>query len=550
MSCRKFLSASPYHPTRLIEIAPLASAFDDELHLRNAGEHSPEVPYMTLSHCWGKSEFLKLTKTTSQRLQDGFSGADTLSKTFQDAITICRKLGVIYLWIDSLCIFQDSPEDWRCEAAQMGQVYENSLCNIAATWASDDEEGCFKDRDGFLVQRCTVKSDWDNHNNGTWEIIDQDLWDNEMNRAPLNRRGWVMQERWLSPRVLHYGRNQLLWECGELDACETYPGGLPELLKNHLSGFKLGPEAAASLGYTGQANATTSDTSSCYGGEVATTTSDTSSCYGSEVATPTSDTSSYYRGTWDSMLMQYSVTSLTKEEDKLIAISGIAKRMQGLLNDDYLAGLWRKDLPIQLLWTVACFEPANFMPLPRPRIYRAPSWSWASVDGKIESYHYQYENYEGILVTILDAGVTPVGADSTGQIKDGYIRLNGRIFPAELLQVQGLGWPVSHTLRVNSEDIVGFFDSDTEPQALGNSSIYFLPIWSITLPADPPVPLQAQPWFKGLILQPAAKGNGTYERIGAFTVTGEESYSALKQSQAYKNESLYEKANGETIVLI
>ena len=80
---------------------------------------------MTLSHCWGKSEFLKLTKTTFQRLRDGFLAAETLSKTFEDAIIICRELGVKYLWIDSLCIFQDSPEDWRCEAAQMGQVYEN-----------------------------------------------------------------------------------------------------------------------------------------------------------------------------------------------------------------------------------------------------------------------------------------------------------------------------------------------------------------------------------------------------------------------------------------
>ena len=274
-SCRKFLSASPYHPTRLIEVAPLASALDDELHLRIAGEHSPEVPYITLSHCWGKSEFLKLTKTTFQRLRDGFSGSDTLSETFQDAITICRELGVTYLWIDSLCIFQDSSEDWRYEAAQMGHVYENSLCNIAATGASNDEEGCFKDRDGSLVQRCTIKSQWDNHNNGTLEIIDDRLWKNEMNQAPLNQRGWVMQERWLSPRVLHYGRNQILWECGELDACETYPGGLPELLRDYLSGFKLDPEAGAFLGYCANGNAITSYTNSSRRKKVATSTSDT-----------------------------------------------------------------------------------------------------------------------------------------------------------------------------------------------------------------------------------------------------------------------------------
>ncbi len=503
--CTKYLSASPYHPTRLIEIAPLASDSDDELHLRDAGEHSPEVPYMTLSHCWGKSEFLKLTATTSQRLRDGFSGADTLSKTFKDAIIICRELGLKYLWIDSLCILQDSSEDWRREAAHMGQVYENSLCNIAATGASNDEEGCFKDRDVSLLQRCTIKSEWDNQNNGTWEIIDVNFWGTRTNGAPLNQRGWVMQERWLSPRVLHYGRDQLLWECSEVDTCETYPGGLPKPLRNWSSGFKLDPELLKSLKYR-RSNAVT-----------------------------TSNPDLLYRSTWDAIVRKYSVTSLTKGEDKLVVISGIAKRMQGLLHDEYLAGLWRKDLPSQLLWFVIGDEPAKSLPS-RPRPYRAPSWSWASVDAEVIGV---YAKYDGLFVTVLDAGVTPVGADSTGQIKDGFIRLNGRIFPAELDPMLN---GIHFTLRVNSEDLHGHCDLDTRPQASGNLNVYFLPIRSHIV--------KNNPWIDGLILQAAAQGNGTYERIGTYTVIGEKSCSVLEQSQASEDKSLYENANGETIVLI
>ena len=505
--CTKYRSATPFHPSRLIEIAPLASASDDELHLRIAGEHSPEVHYITLSHCWGKSEFLKLTKTTSQRLRDGFSATDTLSKTFQDAITICREFGVKYLWIDALCIFQDSPEDWRCEAAQMGQVYENSLCNIAATWASNAEEGCFEDRDESLLRRCIIKSGWDNQKNGTWEIIAADFWDDRMNQAPLNKRGWVMQERWLSSRVLHYGEDQILWECSELDACETYPSGLPKSLHNAVSGFKLDPELIALRDFQQDG------------------------CTESVV-----DLS--HRSIWSSLVNRYSVTSLTKKEDKLVAISGIAKRMQSLLDDEYLAGLWRKDLPYQLLWSVITNGQARFLAPTRPRPYRAPSWSWASVD---EAVSVEGGRCDGIMITILDAVVTPVGADSTGQIKDGFIRLNGRIFPAELVQCSAQ-LPRYMTVRVDSEMFETTCYLDVKPEALGGLSAYLLPIRSYDY--------KNTPWVAGLILQAAPKGNGTYERIGYCTVHGERSCSALHKSQAYKDKSLYENGNGETIVLI
>ena len=498
------MSANPYHPTRVIEVAPFASSSDDELHLRIVGEHKPDIPYMTLSHRWGRSEFLKLTTSTYQRLRDGFSRADTLSKKFQDAVTICQKLGVRYLWIDSLCIFQDSLEDWRCEAAQMGQVYGNSLCNIAATGALSDEEGCFKDRDGSLPQPCTIKSEWDNQNNKTWEIISSNFWDSRTNRAQLNQRGWVMQERWLSPRVLHYGRDQLLWECGELDACETYPGGLPKPLRDLRSGFKLDPELLKPLEYR---------------------------------SAITSDPDLLYRGLWYEIVAKYSGTNLTKGEDKLVAISGIAKRIQGLLDDEYLAGLWRKNLPFQLLWTVEHRWPGTYLHLTRPRPYRAPSWSWASVDDVVWT---RIADDGTILTTILDAGVTPIGADSAGQIKDSFIRLNGRIYPAEVVSRPGYE-KIESGLQVNSKDLHGYCMLDTQPP-LGTVNVYYLPIRSYI---D-----EKRSWLTGLILQPAAHRNGTYERIGVYAINSKESYSAILQSQAYKDESLYENANGKSIVLI
>jgi hypothetical protein len=87
---------------------------------------------MTLSHCWGLVDFFKLTTKTLSLMLAGI-GTDTLASTFQDAIRTARFLGVEYLWIDALCILQDSKEDWELESATMGKVYGNGLCNLAAT---------------------------------------------------------------------------------------------------------------------------------------------------------------------------------------------------------------------------------------------------------------------------------------------------------------------------------------------------------------------------------------------------------------------------------
>ena len=318
-----------------------------------------------------------------------------------------------------------------------------------------------------------------------------------------------MQERWLSPRVLHYGRDQLLWECRELDACETYPDGLPKPLRDFRSGFKIDPEVLKPLEYWRQDDNTESHPDSVH------------------------------LGTWDSIVRKYSVTSLTKGEDKLVAISGIAKRMQGLLDDEYLAGLWRKDLPGQLLWWVdngdLVPESPTELPPARPRPYRAPSWSWASIDHEIST---GYRGHDGILIAILNAGVTPVGPDSTGQIKDGFIRLNGRIFLAELFRES-----IYPKLRMNSEILDGLCDFDPQVPTIGTISVYCMPILSYNYK-------EGEPWLEGLILQAAARGNGTYERIGRHICMGEKSCSALLHSQADKDKSLYEDANGETIVLI
>lgn len=494
-NCVKTLPINAYHPTRLIEIVPLATASNYKVFLRIADEYSQKDPYITLSHCWGESKFLKLTKITYHRLQAGILGPETLSKTFQDAFRICQELGIRYLWIDALCIFQDSDEDWQREAACMGHVYENSFCNIAATAASNSDEGCFKARDISMVQPCTIKTTWSNQINESWEIMAESFWASRIAQAPLNSRGWVVQERWLSPRILHYGRHQILWECSELSACETYEGGLPEPLQNRASKFKLDPAGDASV---------------------------------------PSD-SGHYRS-WARIVELYSAAKLTKPHDKLIALSGIAQRMQNLLGDHYLAGLWRRHLPSQLLWSLSH---RVVKPPTRPKPYRAPSWSWASMDVGVR---FPLEDDGTSLITVISVGVTPVTSDATGQIRDGFIRIKGKIFPGLYLSPAKPSDVASIQLLGKDRKMVMAVELDTSRQDLGQFRVYCLPIVSL--------PGWDGPSLAGLVLEAATQGNGTYERIGTFDVHNRVFPPNLDPNQLVEDKSLYEDANGETIMLI
>jgi hypothetical protein len=151
VQCRED-SDKDWLPTRLIDIGPTFSQSNARLIVSarmSPRERRGPVNYVALSHIWGKSQFTKLTTSNFQGLQESISPSD-LSQTFQDAIIVARRLGVRYLWIDSLCIVQDSPEDWQTESSMMNVVYKNSLCTIAASEATEPHHGLQKQRHEFI----------------------------------------------------------------------------------------------------------------------------------------------------------------------------------------------------------------------------------------------------------------------------------------------------------------------------------------------------------------------------------------------------------------
>lgn len=202
-------------PTRLLYVG---NPDPDVLCLYCPKEDS-RAKYVALSHCWGELPDKEKQFCTSQDNVDrrlGEFSFSELPKTFQDAVRVTRELGIQYLWIDSLCIIQWNQKDWEREAKRMEDVFASAYCTIAATSAVHSNMG-FLDRNVSVYVQDT--SGWRFY---VCTDIDIDDFDNDVGKAQLNTRAWVMQERILSRRTIHFSANQTYWECGEGVYCENF----------------------------------------------------------------------------------------------------------------------------------------------------------------------------------------------------------------------------------------------------------------------------------------------------------------------------------------
>jgi hypothetical protein len=347
-------------PTRLIYLMKV-----DHIKLVLSSSLIEPCQYITLSHCWGDLKLTSLTNETAAQLFDaGGIEVTTLPQTFQDAISVCWRLGLRYLWIDSLCIQQDNEEDWAREAASMSSVYFNSFCNIAASAAQNASEGCFSDRDFNLHIPLHVAARWEDKTSSTGKVSLSEMhpllptpinWLQDMFASPLLKRGWVLQERVLSPRTVHYSQGQVFWECAHLKATEIFPEGMfpssvfPEGFVSELYDSERLEKWSTFMG------------SQFY-------------LRGHQSVIITNDDRFV---SWMELIQLYTTCALSKERDKLPAVQGVADILVQAGCGRYCAGIWEDDFLRQLMWYLDDMQGV------RPEIYRAPSWSWASIDGKI-----------------------------------------------------------------------------------------------------------------------------------------------------------------------
>ena len=174
--------------------------------------------YCCLSHCWGGAKFMRLTKDNEQQLKSQIQW-ELLPKTFRDAVIFTYDLGVRYLWIDSLCIIQDDDEDWQRESLSMHTYYRNAYLTLAASKSTGPHDGMYVSTGAeFELRQVSITN-----TSGVDVTVLTRRAISHFDRPqdfPLMKRGWVFQERILSPRVLHFGPQELLWECMENRSCE------------------------------------------------------------------------------------------------------------------------------------------------------------------------------------------------------------------------------------------------------------------------------------------------------------------------------------------
>ncbi|KAE9372587.1 HET-domain-containing protein [Stipitochalara longipes BDJ] len=368
-------------PTRVVDVGHLESPFI-KLYISN-GEHGQ---WLTLSHCWGKSHPATTTKSNLNSYCNGIV-LSTLPKTFQDAIFITRRLGYKYLWIDSLCIVQDSMLDWQLESVKMNTIYANSVLNLSADAAIDSFEGRTIPGFRYIASKLVSKLPYTqaygtmmdlqmttifNKEAGSWQKQSSHIADYGI--LPADSPG-------VAARVPSYCEETRPHKIHDQEEQDSYITSLYQIPYQSLPSryvYEMGNDARRSQ----------------------------------------------IVEWWYRQINDYIDRQLTFPHDKFPAFSGIAKTYSDRTQYRYKAGLMVEDFRKGLLWQT-CGRPVD--------MGVAPSWSWAVVGYTEEAYGHVYElNYahqtyvnDANEVELVDISVKNLGDNQFGQVVSGSLTLRG-----------------------------------------------------------------------------------------------------------------------------
>ncbi|KAF5556828.1 flavin-containing protein, partial [Fusarium phyllophilum] len=345
--------------------------------------------YIALSHCWGDVMPLKTTKASFSEFCQKVDFA-RFPKTFQEAMVVCRKMNIEYLWIDSLCIIQDDEHDWAVESPKMCDVYQNAYLTIAAAAAHNSSEGLFRPRPfslrkSFLtVSKNDERVDeveifvrpWDSQCH--WQdSIGDGPWCRDTN--PLETRAWTLQEHVLSRRILRFTAHELVWHCRTAHLCECRPGS--HARKGSLRLINL--EALNS---------------------------------GKDPIQSPRTLEPFI--VWLDIIGPFTSRAITRDTDRLPAVSGVAAALASFIKTDYIAGMWKDGIDTNICWHV------EEGPTSRHEVYSAPTWSWASVIGSVRT-----SDLSGICplpqTTVVEVQHTLATANPYGSVFSATLTISG-----------------------------------------------------------------------------------------------------------------------------
>ncbi|KAF5705126.1 hypothetical protein FGLOB1_8157 [Fusarium globosum] len=406
-----------YLPKRLIDVQAREKGVI-QLVLSRTLKLDSVVEYAALSHCWGATVKSELRKDNEETMKTIL--IESLDPNFRDAVDITYKMGIKYLWIDSLCIMQRTQE-WEEESGDMGLVYARAKVVISATASKNSEGGCYQPKDLFPYD-CVLCSNWTSSLvvRSTVKYADLvQLFGVKVDCSFLATRGWTFQERFLASRILHFCSGLMMFECNTLTTSEChreeeYPLNTQFSQNGTLNAPAVPnpgrepPKQLCSRTIVRRAGISTRPVTrpakdtvrrrwyanpehKLWAGRKRRYDAQMSSIRTNAARLSIRGAFSFlwsFRGQdmkekaefhlrWYEMVTSYSVRNLTNDSDKMMAIAGVAYFIQQSTGFKYAAGLWEDTLPFNLLWV----RDAGVKRRPYGR--SVPSWSWASVDGKI-----------------------------------------------------------------------------------------------------------------------------------------------------------------------
>lgn len=398
-----------------------------------------------------------------------------------------------------MCIFQDSLDDWSSQAAEMGLIYAGAICNIAATAAKNSSIGLFFDRQPQWSHpfRVTHPAQVSCSRNSTDQALIKNFclypnlsWENDVEDSVLNERAWVVQERFLSARVIHFSANQVYWECLQTLASETFPNSLPVTPKPHwMSNFPLVKYNLWQVTNHDQLNAPLED--------------------------------DRYRA-WQALVRIYSACDLTKDKDKLVAIAGVVRVLSRTADDDFVCGLYKPRFLEELCWYRSDSRLERQFHV---NTWRAPSWSWAAhnVTALPSSVRHHIACQE--LKTLARVASIDVEKDVFGQVSYASIRLVGKLLDVsltrtrkpELVSISRDGVSIGDSLLSPEFPLISINvrldDQSTEYQKTFQFEVTLVPMFSCECSWPHAQSPRAERIF-ALILQRCPAGDNKYTRLG------------------------------------
>lgn len=369
-------------PARILDLGKFG---DSTMRLIDFDDNMDSGTYVALSYCWGDGVTLKTTSTNIDSIKSSVTVAD-LPEAYIDAISLTRRLGIRYLWIDALCIIQDVHADWEAESAKLAGIYGNAFLTIAGASSSSADQAFLrrqpqpwepvtvsmqtrvysKQVDSSTMLKARLITDLGVH--AKWEETRRDD-----TRDRWSRRGWTLQEQLLSTRLLCFSNTEMQFSCQEGILCECHS----RLNIGRLFGDKA-------------------------------------------IAQMTSNEEAYRY--WHKVLENYTSRDLTNPTDKLTAISGVASQVQRKTQSRYTAGLWVDNIHLELLWRARDpFDKA-------PSTYLAPTFSWGSIQGEADYCCFRNGNdpfTKVAKILSIEAGARPEAP--LGVVTSGRLEIQGPV---------------------------------------------------------------------------------------------------------------------------